>query len=148
MSQLTLPLYNSDKGYTCPCCGRFVKTYRRRLNASMAYVLLLLYRGNKGFIHVENYLKEKGCPAPLRADFHKLVYWRFLEKLNEDRADGSPRNGYYKITGQGIMFCEGKITAHEYVLIYNNKFQGWDGEEITIQKALRNKFNYNELMQS
>ncbi len=136
-----------DEGYTCGCCGQFVKRYSRKLNMSMAWVLIYLYRsGIRDFVHVEKMLKDNNCPQSFRADFHKLVFWRFLEKKKEDRIDGSNRNGFYKITSFGLMFCEGKVKAREKVLIFNNKMEGFDGREITIQDALTQKFNYSELM--
>ena len=70
----------------------------------------------------------------------------FLEKKKEDREDGSNRNGYYKITSFGLMFCENKMKARQSVLIFNNKFEGYSGNEISIQDALTQRFSYNELM--
>lgn len=135
-----------NKGFVCDCCGQFVKAYHRKLNTSMAVVLLLMYRfGKKDFFHVEQWLKEIGRPE-LRADFHKLRFWNLIEAKVADREDGSKRNGFYKITGRGIMFCESKLAVKETVVLYNNKFQHFEGNEITIQQALRNKFNYNELI--
>lgn len=135
------------KGYKCSCCGQFVKVYHRKLNSSMACVLLLIYRsGKRNFFHVENWLKEVGR-SELRADFHKLRFWKFLEPKHEEREDGSNRNGQYKITGLGIMFCEDKITAKERAVIYNNKLEYLEGAEITITTALGRKFNYKELME-
>lgn len=110
----------------------------------MAMVLMLVYRsGKRDFFHIENWLKEIGKPE-LRADFHKLRFWNFIEKKVEDRKDGSNRNGFYKITGRGIMFCEDKITAKEKVLIYNNEFLGFEGKDISIKDV--SSFDYNELM--
>lgn len=135
-----------SKGFVCDCCGSYVKMYHRKLNTSMAVVLLLMYRlGKRDFYHVENWLKEIGRPE-LRADYHKLRFWGLIEAKVGEREDGSKRNGYYKITGRGIMFAENKLTVQEKVLILNNKMQCFEGEQINIHQALRNKFNYNELI--
>lgn len=134
------------KGYKCPCCEQFVKVYCRKINSSMARVLMLIYNsGKRDFFHVENWLKEIGKPE-LRADFHKLRFWSLLEKKIEDREDGSNRNGYYKLTGRGIMFAENKVTAAKNVYIFNNKVLGFNGESVNIIQALGDKFSYDELM--
>jgi hypothetical protein len=135
----------NEKNLRCECCGRLMVIYHRPINSNMAFTLLQLYRHKEfNFVHVERWLKEKGYPRS--GDFHKLIYWGFLEKKHEEREDGCKYNGYYKITGRGIMFCENKITAKEKAQIYNNKFLGFEGKEITIQDALGKKFNYSELM--
>ena len=134
------------KGYKCSCCGQFVKTYHRKLNSSMAQVLILIYKSGKtDCFHVEDWLKSLNR-GDLRADFHKLRYWGLLKKKIHTREDGSPRNGFYRITPSGIMFVEGKTTVQEKILIFNNEFQGFEGEQINIYQALGNKFDYKELM--
>lgn len=135
-----------DEGYTCSCCGLYVKRYHRSLNCNMALALIVLYKsGIRDFIHLENLMQKydyKRC-----GDASYLVHWRFLEKCKDKREDGSSRNGKYKITSMGLMFVEGKITAKESILIFNNKMEGFTGEEINIEQALGKKFSYSELMQ-
>ena len=137
-----------DEGYICPSCSLFVKRYTRKLNSSMALVLIEIYRsGEKDYIHVENFLKKINKPG-LRADFHKLVHWNLLAKKIEKREDDSKRNGFYKITLQGEMFVEGKITVPESVLIFNGEFEGFKGKQVNIIDVLGTKFNYKELMEN
>lgn len=146
MNQLTMTFPDKSAGYICPCCGQFVKEYTRKLNSSMARVLILIYQSGKlDFFHIENYLKSLN-KGDLRADFHKLRYWGLLKKKIENREDGSTRNGFYKISPMGIMFVEGKTTVHENILIFNNEFKGFIGRQINIFEAIGNKFSYEELM--
>lgn len=134
-----------DKGFKCPHCGAFCKRYTRSFNSNMALALLLLYKFNiRGFVKVEDFLIQQGRKRC--GDFSYLVHYGFLEKQVKKRKDGSNRNGFYKITGRGIMFCEQKIMAHEKFMILNNKFEGFKGKEITIKEALGKKFNYDEMM--
>lgn len=134
-----------DKGFICNCCGLFVKRYRRSLNCNMALALIVLYRSNmRGFVHLENLMQNKGYNRCGDASY--LIHWRFLERCNGERSDGSSRNGKYKITSSGLMFVEGKIKAKESVLIFNNRMEGFVGDEITIEQALGKKFNYSQLM--
>ena len=134
-------------GFRCKCCGQYCKIYTRKINSSMAAVLLLLWKHAKtDYIHVENFLKSIN-KAHLRADFHKLVWWTLLERKKELREDSSPRNGFYKITGRGMAFAANALTVPKAVKIYNNQFQGFEGEEINILDALGTKFSYADLMQ-
>lgn len=143
MTEIQFP--DADKGYFCPCCGQYCRRYYRKLNSNMALVLISLYRsGKRDYVHIERFMQELGHKRS--GDFAYLVHWKFLEKKVGKREDGSTRNGYYKLTGLGIMFIEGKMTAREKVMIYNNKFEGFDGGEVSIQTALGRKFNYEELM--
>lgn len=129
----------------CPHCGHKSIEYLRKLNSNMAYTLLSLYRHKVfSFVHVEKFLKEHGYPRS--GDFHKLVHWGFIEKKSGEKEDGNPDNGFYKITGRGIMFAESKATAKEIALIMDNEFKGFAGRDIDIKDALGTKFNYNELM--
>ena len=142
-TQLTFP--DKDKGYTCPCCGLFVKRYARSLNCNMALALIVLYRnGINDFVHLEKLMQQKGYQRCGDASY--LIHWKFLERKVENRKDGSNRNGFYKLTGLGMMFVEGKITAREKAMIFNNNFEGFSGGEITIHQALGKRFNYEELM--
>lgn len=144
MNQLDIFSEAQEKGFKCSCCGQFVKMYHRKLNSSMAKVLILIYKSGKtDYFHVENWLKELNR-GDLRADFHKLRYWGLLKKKVENREDGSARNGFYRITPAGIMFVEGKTQVSEKIIVFNNEFQGYEGKEIFIHQV--SKFNYSELM--
>lgn len=133
------------KGYVCPCCNQYVKLYRRHFNSNMAVALLFLYRNrHRSFIHLEN--EMKACGYKRCGDASYLRHYKFIEVKKEKREDGSNRNGMYKISGLGILFCEMKSKAREYFLTFNNSCEGFDGEEIDILKALGRKFNYSELI--
>ncbi len=134
-------------GYYCSCCGQFVKEYSRKFNSNMAFALLFLYRNqHKGFIHLENEMIAAGHQRCGDASY--LRHYGFITASDEPRLDKSKRNGLYRITGIGIMFCEGKLKAAAKFKIQNNTFKGFEGEEITIQQALGSKFNYQELMKA
>jgi hypothetical protein len=143
---------NLNDGVACPCCGQFAKRYRRKITSSMAYALILINRAHKQYpekkwLHVERYLKQlPGVPTSMRGDFAKLIYWDLIVKEDRIRDDGSSRNGYYAITSAGRSFVSGGLSVPKYVLIYNNQFQGFEGDYITIKQSLGSKFNYNELM--
>ena len=147
LPQTGLDFPDPDKGYHCSSCGQYVKRYFRKFNSNMALALIILYRNKeKGFIHLENTMKDLGYKRCGDASY--LRHYRLIEKKEGNRDDGSPRNGMYKITGIGIMFVEGKSKVQSTFIISNNKHEGYEGDDITIQDALGKKFDYTELMKA
>lgn len=145
MNQTSLTFPDADKGYCCKSCGSFIKAYHRSMNSNMAVALLTLYKSKiSDYVHLENLLLEKGLKRC--GDFSYLVHYRFIEKLKEKRLDGSSKNGMYRITSNGIMFCENKITAPSKFIIQQNKLLGFEGKDINIKDALGTKFHYDTLM--
>lgn len=144
-AQPTISFPDADKGYTCPCCGSFVKTYHRSFNSNMGVALIVLYHNKQlGFVHLENLLSEKGYKRCGDASY--LKHYGLIEALSEDRSDGSSRNGKYKITGRGILFCETKLTVKAKFLMKQNKCLGFEGEDVNILDVLGEKFDYRKLM--
>lgn len=139
---------NFEKGVDCPCCGQFVKKYNRKITSSMAYGLLLLSKlsPEKKWIHVDEIVKISAISHKAIADFPKFKYWGLIIASDEQREDGSKRNGMWMITDKGRDFVNGVVKIPSRVLIYNSKFIGFDGDDVTIQEILGEKFNYRELM--
>lgn len=136
---------NIEKGYTCSHCGSYVKLYRRSMNSNMAVALLTLYRYAPNiFVKVEDLLLKHNRGRC--GDFSYLKWYNLIEPQKGQRSDGSGRNGYYRITAFGMLFCESKATVSSKFIIMHNSLKGFGGEEITIKDALGKKFNYNELM--
>jgi hypothetical protein len=130
-------------GAECPCCGQYVKVYRRKLYSAMAYALLLIHRSTENksdpWVHVPKLLNGHGTVAR-GGDFAKLVHWDLLESHEKD-------SGFYKLTEKGIQFAECRIAVPIAVYIYNGARLDWDSSEmITVVEALNDKFNYEKLM--
>lgn len=146
-------LAQHKKGAVCPACDQLAKRYKRKLNSSMAYALLLIYRHfktNTDWLHVPEYL-EQVCNTPTKrgGDWAKMVYWGLIVgKDDETRADGSKRNGFYKMTQKGIDFVRGSIRVPKYATIYAAKCIAMSPEDTSISEALGDRFNYSELMSS
>ena len=88
----------------CPCCAQTAKLYKRKLGSVMAKGLILLYhRANEmktpGPIHITEYFqslgKKSGVPSSALGggDVSKLRYWKLLQRIMGERADGSNRVG-------------------------------------------------------
>ena len=121
------------------------KVYKRKINSNMALALIVMYRySHGGFVHMENLIADAGHNRCGDATY--LQHFGLIEKLTEERADGCPHNGMYRITELGKMFVENKSKVKQ-VLIYSNKqVKGFDGEKVGIETALSTKFNYSKLM--
>jgi len=145
---------NLDQGANCPCCTQKARIYKRQINSSMAYVLILLDRyfreSTDEWLHVPSYLTGLGLnprlSAAFRGDWAKLKYWGFLEEKPDVRDDGSPHAGFHRITPAGIQFVRGETRVLKYMHIYNNHVLHQSGPPTSIQDALGQKFSYNELM--
>ena len=142
---------NLKEGAKCPCCSQYVKLYLRKLNSSMAYGLILMTRNYNNintseWFHLENYFKPLDIPSTLRGDLPKLRHWGLIEAKEGEREDGNPHVGYYRVTSKGKQFVNQEITVPQRVGLYNQKFYGFDGRDISIVDALGSKFNYKELM--
>jgi hypothetical protein len=97
------------------------------------------------WVHAEGLFVKVGLSS-LRGDFAKLRYWGFIEMLDERREDGSSNNGHWKMLGRGIEFVRGQISVPSHVYLYDGHALGFDGDQITIRDALKNKFDYDSLM--
>jgi len=146
-----LTLEQMDKGTRCPTCKSFIKRYKRKLNSSMAWTLILMYKyfkqpDHKEWLHVEDYMKSlQGIPVSLRGDFPKLRYFGLIkEKDNpegseneydannpEDQENPNKMVGYYKILQKGIDFVENKIKVPKHIFLYNGEFLGFSNEDTT-----------------
>lgn len=136
---------NFKDGADCPCCGQFVKKYKRKLNASMARTLIAIYRVGGNWLHVKNHLRTLRLQNS--HDWTLLKYWDLIEPCIGLREDGSKRNGYYRITSKGKLFVESKVSVEKYVFLFDGKFLGFGKDKlINIKDALGSKFNYDGLM--
>jgi hypothetical protein len=136
-------LQQVDKGTHCPCCGRYTKVYRRKLNAGLALFLIRASRkyGDKWF-HVNHDVKDH---REFNADYGKLEYWGLIEPMSP--TDKRPTSGYWRVTDKGRQFVRGEIALPAYMLVLNNKVLEAAQACIDIRDALRSGgFDYAELM--
>lgn len=128
----------------CPHCGRLIHVYHRTITAAMAAALIAIYRrGKGGWVHLPTFKMRFGN-VRLRAalaggDVSKLRFWKLLSPHPD-------RSGYWSITKAGEKFCRGTRKVPKYVDILLGRPIGKHGPQIGIVEALRQKFDYNELM--
>lgn len=140
-----------DAGCSCPCCGQYIKRYRRCLNSGMAQALIWIVRqhrkkvgsGEGGWVAVN----LDAPPQVLRnREWGRLEDWGMIqEKENADPA--KKESGLWMPTEYGVEFACNRARAWRRMHYVDGKVVGNDLEQITIVDALGEGFNYQELMQ-
>lgn len=132
---------HANDGTNCPACQQTVKVYRRKVNAGMARSLILMYRaGGLDWVHLPTQIGSRS------REEGKLAYWGLVEEQTSPREDGG-RAGYWRVTRLGELFIQNGMTIPKYARVYNGRCLSLDPtEQVSIQEALGDRFNYNELM--
>lgn len=134
---------NWEAGVDCPCCKRFVKRYKVKLNSAMSIFLVNLYKHSLTSSepsHISNLVGNK-----VSMSYGWLRYWGLAENVkNTDPAKKG--SGYWTITEEGKQFASGKTKVPSHAYFYDGKCYGHTGELVDIKDTLGTKFNYEELM--
>jgi hypothetical protein len=125
--------------------------HKRKLNKQMVYALVLIYRElheKNEWLHVPSYLHKTAATGPTvrGGDWAKLVHWGLITAKAGERADGSKRVGFYRLTDKGRAFVESKIKVPKHVFLYAERFVGTSSEMVSILDASKAFFDYRELM--
>ena len=137
---------NFDEGTKCPCCGQFVRLYKRRLNSSMSRALVWISGASQsskdGWVDV----LAKAPKWLTKTNQHPtLRWWGLLERMPNDESH-KKHSGVWRPTKKGIAFALGETRVPQYIFHYNNKVIGQSDELITISEAFGVKFDYQEMM--
>jgi len=136
---------NYDRGVTCPCCGQYVKLYKRKLNSGMAVALIRMYsHARLDWVNVKDFLRQHKYRN--NHDWTLLRFWGIIEEDNQEGPEGAKSAGHWRITPKGHNFVLNRIRVPKRVSLYNNQFRGFDEETTSIVEALGDHFNYHELM--
>ena len=129
-----------DEGAECPCCTQMVKVYRRKITASIAAVLIRMYR--------EYRMKWVYLPSIRSAGQDEVIarHWGLIERDDDIRPDGSRRTGWWRLTMTGTRFVRGEDTIIKYAVLYDNRCLEHEGDQVTISDCLGERFDYRELM--
>ena len=136
---------NGEDGVVCPCCNRRIQIYKRYITSAMAAGLIRIYfvsgRKSGDFYHINDFDGYKV------GDFAKLRHWLLIEGGTND--DITKKNsGFWKITERGVDFVERKIVLPKHLKFCKGEYLGVVDQNnlVGIKDCLRNKFNYNDLM--
>ena len=132
-----------DKGAKCPCCDRWGKIYRRKINLSMCRSLSWLAAQDPidDWIDVPNrapkWLLRTNQLATLR-------WWDLVERRLLVKDSKKKHSGEWRATDKGREFLAGgKIP--EAVSTYDGEVVGIS-EELTTLNEVHNRFDYQEIM--
>lgn len=131
------------KGCYCPVCDKWTKVYRNRFYSLMARKLIWMYhQPHNKFRHTPTHM-PRALVAGGKTGY--LEFWGLAKR-------SAIRQGFWRITQEGIDFVEGKIKIRKFIYMYNRElieFKGMNMTEITIQEALDSDgFNFDEVMQT
>ena len=132
---------NFKEGTDCPCCGKYVKAYKRKLNSGIARSLIIMNQLN-AFNGIHIHIQDEFAKLKLRATTMDYAY---AEKWKLIKADPD-NNGYWTLTTLGKSFVLNQAVLPDYCLVYNGKVYSWSKSFIDIEHALTTSFDYNELM--
>lgn len=118
-------------GTTCVVCGQHAELYRRRIHRTMALQLITAYQaaGTDPF-HAPVVLGTSQT-----GDFAKLSLWDLIAERPGRREDGG-HHGRWRITRDGVAFLEGRARVPEWVLVYDGRKIGTDGDLVGLATIL------------
>lgn len=136
-----------DKGGLCPCCKQYVRMYKKRLSSTAVLMMIRLYNleqsdGEK-YHHLNDLMQGysiSGC-----GDFSTTRFWGLVEEMPNDDPK-KKASGMWALTENGKKFVLNRARVKSHAKTYNAKCYGLVGEYIDVKEALRDKFNYEELM--
>lgn len=134
-------------GTTCPCCRRYARVYKRKLNSGIALALLWICRA---------YLQGGREPVDLarsapryvlaRGGQHGLlVHWGLAATSGAREGDHGRTSGLWTPTADGLLFAAGRSKVRRFVHVFANRVAERSGPLVTIGEALADRFDYAEL---
>lgn len=134
-------------GDHCPCCGRFAKIYRRKLNERIARVLIAMSHKHEAGIKWV-YLPSIGgrdstdVPAARSGEHAFAKHWGLIERNIEEGG-----RGHWRLTEKGWKFIREEIRVPKYANLYNNRLLWFDSKQtVSVIDVLKTRFIYEELM--
>ena len=133
---------NYKKGTVCPCCNKYVKAYKRKLNSGIARSLIIMYKleafwfDNK-YIHVQNEFAKLKLRATTM-DYAYAEKWGLI-------VDGD-EIGTWTLTKKGVDFVANKTFLPSYCLVYNGNVYSWSEDLINIETSLTDNYDYQDMM--
>lgn len=132
----------TDKVQTCPCCDQLVKLYKMTMPIGAVADIkeYVLRNETSDWIHI-NDLRTRSQGGEIA----RLRHWGLVEEM--PNYDASKRTaGMWRVTLKGRDFVTGKSMCNKYAKLYNQTFYGFDGDMVTVDDVLKDRFNFAELM--
>ena len=131
---------NFKTGTKCPCCNKYVKAYKRKLNSGIARALIIMYKLNAyngHYVHVQNEFAKLKLRATTM-DYAYAEKWGLI--------DDGYKIGTWTLTHKGKLFVKNQSYLPDHCLVYNGNVYSWSKDLICIEDALTTSFDYQEMM--
>jgi len=127
-----------NEGTDCPCCKRFAKVYKLKINTNMARFLISVARKKTEWVHYNE------CDYVGR-DYPWIRLWGLAETSKSEETKKN-MSGLWRITNKGRLFIHNEITVPLHVYAYDGEVIRASEEQVSVVESLGDKFNYQELM--
>jgi hypothetical protein len=139
-----------EKGTDCPCCGQFVKLYKRLFDSGLARFMIALYKLSDGkpgvYIDKDAIRFEAGLDTLKATNYGIIKHWQVAHTFRGDNT-AKRTSGQWSLTEYGKKLVEGSVSIPKYAFTYNKEVYKFSKERITIKGALGKHFNYAKLME-
>lgn len=132
----------TDKPQRCHCCGQLVKLYKIQMPLlALADMCDFAKESKDGeYWHINRIrVRSQG------GEFAKLRFWGLIEEQFNEKTN-KRKSGMWRMTAKGRAFTRAEIMVRKYSKLYNQEFYGHDGGMVTLKQALKERFDYQELM--
>jgi hypothetical protein len=127
----------------CPCCGRNVQIYAKRLSPTLVARLINLVGD---FLDDRKWKPVPTKPAGTNVDFTLLTHWDFI--VVEKAGRGKKKSIRVYPTKKAYDFVCKRTKAKSHYFVFNGMVVGDSGKDIDVIEALKGKHQYNRLIQS
>jgi len=137
---------DADKGggNDCPVCGRKVKLRKVSINKNAGKCLIKLYNVSHKSITKSFHVDSIGTDRDTGGSWAALRFWNLIVPEKDEK--GKVRQGYWKITKDGINFVEQRKKIKKYARVYDKQVYRHEGGDITILDIVGGHDTYNSLI--
>lgn len=134
-------------GETCPCCKQHVRVYRRKLTTTAARAVIELYTEHGlDFGHLPTVAQKRMPEVAHQGGYLVLsAHWSLIVEERHLRPD-TGRAGYWRVTPFAEQWLRGEVTVPKYARIYSGRCLGLEGDLVTVDEVLNERFDFAELM--
>lgn len=137
----------ASDGADCPLCKQHVKVYRRKLTAAAARAVIALYQEHGlDFGHLPTVAQQRLPEIAHQGGYLVLgAHWSLISEERHARPD-TGRAGYWRVTALAEQWLRGETTVPKYARIYDGRCLGLDGDLVTVDDVLGERFDLRALM--
>lgn len=136
-----------EKGAHCEICTQYVRMYKKILSSTAVLLMIKLYKLEEATGEKYHHLNDlmKGYSISGCGDFATTRFWGLVEEMpNTDPTKKA--SGMWSLTENGKKFVKKEARVKSHARIFNARCYGLVGDFVDVKEALREKFNYQELM--